>query len=189
MHNFDCDSSSNTEPFSKRQHMRLLMAAALISTCIIIGTFLRIPFLFGIPITFQVPMIQVATFALPKPYGIYSVCTYLLLGAAGFPVFTAGGGIGLFFEKTGGYLVGFFIATLIFQLMKSWWKENIALLFIALFLHTALIFLCGMSWHCHIENLAFHTLAASMSPFFAVAFCKLFLSLFLILQFQKMLRS
>lgn len=187
MQNFDCDPGQTSKPFEHRDHLRLLMASALLSSLIIIGTFLRIPFFLGIPITFQVPMIQVATFGLPKPYGIYSVAGYLLLGAAGFPVFTAGGGIGLFFEKTGGYLVGFLIATILFQVQPRWWKTNILTQFLALLLHTVVIFALGIGWHCYLEGIPVLKMVTTMTPFFGVAFIKLFISLFLLHQFEKIL--
>ena len=63
-------------------------------------------------------MIQLAALGLPAPFGILAVSLYLTLGV-GFPVFSNGGGISYFSEITGGYLVGFWIATFLCQILQK----------------------------------------------------------------------
>jgi biotin transport system substrate-specific component len=165
-----------------------MILAALCCALITAGTQIRIPFFLGVPLTLQTPMIQVAALCLPAPYGIYSVLLYLLLGAAGFPVFAYGGGLAYFFEKTGGYLFGFLIATVPLQRYRSYWVSSRARLLASLFLHTMIIFVCGILWHANLEKIPLTTLFAAMTPFYIAAVVKLFFSLFLITALNRRLR-
>jgi len=68
-----------------------------------------------IPMTMQTYVILVIAMAYGSRLGLSTVAIYLAVGAAGFPVFagTPEKGIGLAYMvgPTGGYLVGFFVAT------------------------------------------------------------------------------
>ena len=49
--------------------------------------------------------------------GFVSILVYILLGAVGLPVFSGfKGGIGVLFGTTGGYIVGFILIALIYQI-------------------------------------------------------------------------
>ena len=147
------------------QRIRSLVLSALFTVLIIMGTLLKIPFFFGIPLTFQVPVIQIAALGLPKPYGIFAVANYLFLGAVGLPVFSFGGGIHLFFEKTGGYLVGFLIATVVLQIFRDFFLSKPIITLIGLFLHTLVIFTLGILWHSYVDQLGVTKLIFAMQPF------------------------
>lgn len=52
--------------------------------------------------------------------GTYSVLLYLLLGAAGLPVFAGfTGGVGHLFGATGGYIIGFLFSAIVMWLMEA----------------------------------------------------------------------
>lgn len=72
----------------------------------VVGTFLRIPFPL-VPLTLQVLIVLLAGFTLGPKYGMISQVIYLLLGLAGLPVFSGGGGIGAVFSPTFGYLLSY----------------------------------------------------------------------------------
>ena len=169
-----------------RIRLRKLISAALFAALIVIGARIQLPFIAGIPLTLQTPMIQLAVLILPFPFGLYSVGLYLLLGAAGFPAFTFGGGIGYFLEKTGGYLFGFFIASIPLQVWRSFFIRNFTHLILGLVLHTALIFLCGIWWHAWVDQLSFLTLAKdTMMPLYFVSLVKIFFTAILARELLK----
>lgn len=52
--------------------------------------------------------------------GVMAICIYLLLGAAGVPVFSGfRGGVGALLGATGGYITGFLVCGLIYWLLTS----------------------------------------------------------------------
>ena len=72
----------------------------------VVGTFLRIPFPF-VPLTLQVLIVLLAGFMLGPKYGMLSQVLYLILGLAGLPVFSSGGGLGSVFSPSFGYLLSY----------------------------------------------------------------------------------
>lgn len=64
-----------------------------------------------VPFTLQVLMVVLSGFLLGLRYGFLAQAVYLLLGAAGLPVFAGfSGGLGHFLTPTGGYLVAYPLA-------------------------------------------------------------------------------
>lgn len=64
----------------------------------------------AVPISLTNLVICLAAWLLGARLGTFSVLAYLLLGAAGLPVFSGyGGGLGKLAGPTGGYLVGFLL--------------------------------------------------------------------------------
>lgn len=154
------------ETLKRRNRLRLSLIASLVCSGIIAGTLIRLPSAIGIPITFQVPMIQLAALGLPAPYGLLAVTLYLTLGAFGFPVFAQGGGISYFFEKTGGYLIGFWFATLCCQMFHHLIVRHQITIIAALILHTIIIYLFGITGHCLVDNLPWMNVAGVTLSFF-----------------------
>ena len=175
--------SSNT-----RKRLRYSILAALLCSGIILGTYLRLPLPIGIPITFQVPMIQLAALGLPVPFGILSVTLYLALGAFGFPVFSKGGGISYFFEITGGYLIGFWVATVLCQIFQKRIVTHWFYIIIALLIHSTIIYLIGISWQSYITNSSWFDVAIAMTPFILTSIPKILLAYLMIIGFHKVLR-
>ncbi|MHB1453253.1 MAG: biotin transporter BioY [Saccharofermentanales bacterium] len=88
-----------------------LSLSALFLALIIISAFIRIPFPV-IPITLQTLTVLLAAMILGHRTAGFTVGTYLFMGLAGLPVFTAGGGIFYIFKPTFGYLIGFLLAAI-----------------------------------------------------------------------------
>lgn len=85
-----------------------LARAGLMAALIVLCTHLSIPLPGGVPLTLQTFAIALGGFLLGPVYGTLAVAAYLLLGAAGLPVFSGfTGGVGRFFGPTGGFLWGF----------------------------------------------------------------------------------
>lgn len=71
-----------------------------------------------VPFTLQTFGIFLALGLLGATDGTYSILIYILLGAVGMPVFSGfRGGLGILFGSTGGYILGFLLAALLFKLI------------------------------------------------------------------------
>lgn len=97
-------------------HIRSLTLCALFSALLCVSAWIGIP-LGDTVITMQTFSVFLALLLLGGQRG-FVVCTvYLLLGAAGLPVFSGfRGGVGMLLGVTGGYLWGFLATALIYTL-------------------------------------------------------------------------
>ncbi len=91
---------------------RKTVLTALFAALIIVGAYIRFP-LPPVPITLQTLFVISASLLGGIAIGLSSVAIYLLLGAVGLPVFTAGGGLGILLGPTGGFLFGLLPAALL----------------------------------------------------------------------------
>ena len=74
--------------------------------------------------------------------GTVSILCYLLLGAAGLPVFSAfRGGIGAILGPTGGYLWGFLATGLVYWVLEKWSRPA------AMTAGLAACYTCGTIWY------------------------------------------
>jgi biotin transport system substrate-specific component len=89
-----------------KSRTRYLVLAALFAALTAIGAFLRIPLPY-IPFTLQTFFCALSGIVLGPTYGPLSQVVYLLVGLAGFPVFTGGGGLAYVVKPSFGYLLGF----------------------------------------------------------------------------------
>lgn len=83
-----------------------LILTAMFTALIAVGAYIRIP-VPVCPFTLQFLFTTLAGAILDGRKGAAAVSVYVLLGLAGLPVFTGGGGIGYVFRPTFGYLIGF----------------------------------------------------------------------------------
>ena len=84
---------------------RAMIVTALFAALTAAGAFLRIP-AGPVPITLQFLFTAMAGVLLGRRYGALSQLVYVLLGLAGLPVFTAGGGPSYLFQPSFGFLLG-----------------------------------------------------------------------------------
>ncbi len=108
-------SAVGVEPgrgIAARSRVQNLVAAALIAAimaalgpfAVTVGT---------VPITLQIFPVVLAALLLPAEWATLAMGVYLVLGAAGVPVYAHGaGGLGVLFGPTGGYIVGFVLGAL-----------------------------------------------------------------------------
>lgn len=83
--------------------------------------------------------------------GLGTIIGYLLIGAAGFDVFANSSaeksGVAYMMGGTGGYLVGYVLATLTLGwLARRGWDRNVGLMALAMLIGNALIYLPGVAW-------------------------------------------
>ena len=83
------------------------------------GAFITVPF-GPVPFTLQTLMLGIVICLLPSAWPVAAVGGYLALGCLGLPVFSGmRGGIAVLAGPTGGFLVGFLVATVVIALIRS----------------------------------------------------------------------
>jgi biotin transport system substrate-specific component len=116
--------------------------------CAVLAAVLAVCAWISVPLGDQAVSLQ--TFALFLTLGLLggrlgtvTVLVYLLLGAAGLPVFTGfRGGIGVLLGPTGGYLWGFLAAGLVYWLLEKRLNQWLNML-----LGLAACYICGTVWY------------------------------------------
>lgn len=94
---------------SRAERTREMVTAALVTALLAASAWITIP-LGVVPVTLQVFFVVLAALLLSPLWAAASVGAYLVLGAAGLPVFAgAQGGLGVIAGPTGGYLIGFLV--------------------------------------------------------------------------------
>lgn len=86
--------------------------SAMFTALIIVGAFIRIP-IPGIPFTMQFLFVNFAMLMLGPLWSAASILVYIIMGSIGIPVFTAGGGFTYVLHPTFGYLIGFFVGSIV----------------------------------------------------------------------------
>ncbi|MCF8020845.1 MAG: biotin transporter BioY [Vallitaleaceae bacterium] len=91
---------------------RDLILTSLFTALMVVGALIKVPnpFFPLVPITFQLFFCVFAGLLLGSKNALMSQIIYILLGLAGLPVFTGGGGIGYILKPTFGYIIGFALA-------------------------------------------------------------------------------
>lgn len=130
-----------TSKFSARDLSRVAMGVALIAVCSWLSVPMTVPFTLQ---TFAVCLLA-ALFGLRL--GLWTVVCYLLLGAAGAPVFAGfSGGIAALLGPTGGYLVGFLFTALAVGLAVERLGRKLTVLIAAMALGILLCYTFGTAW-------------------------------------------
>lgn len=100
-------------PRSKSSTFRLVMIAVF-GALLAAFSQISIPTPFGVPLTLQTFAVALCGMMLGLPYAPISVVVWLLLGAAGTPVFASfRGGFSVLLGPTGGFLFGFLPMTVL----------------------------------------------------------------------------
>ena len=133
-----------------KQHFsnKEMILSGLFTALIAVGAFLQI----NIPVqpfpmhfTLQFFFVLLAGFFLGGRMGCISVCTYLMIGLAGIPVFASGGGIGYLVRPTFGFLIGFVFAAFTAGKLAAKKEElTFAWLLISALVGMIVMYLCGM---------------------------------------------
>lgn len=88
-----------------KTNTRMLLRCAVFAALTAVGAFIRIPFALS-SITLQFFFTAMAGLVLGARWGAASQAIYVLLGLAGLPIFSAGGGAGYIFYPSFGFLLG-----------------------------------------------------------------------------------
>ena len=132
---------------SLTQKLVLILIGTLLIT---LSAKIQIPF-YPVPMTMQTFVILMIGMTFGWKMGGLTVFFYLIEGALGLPVFAGTPSKGLGFAymvgPTGGYLVGFMLATCtVGYLGERGLDRTFLTTFIAILIGTILIFLCGYTW-------------------------------------------
>ena len=115
----------------------------MFTALITVGAFIKIPIM-TVPFTMQFLFTNLAGILLGVKYGTLSLVLYLVLGLAGVPIFTAGGGIGYVLQPTFGYLIGFTVGAFVSALICSKGRYSYARLVIAGVANLIIVYALGM---------------------------------------------
>ena len=153
---------------TQRLKTRELVSASLFVALIALGAQLRIP-VPVVPFTLQFLFTTLAGFFLGPRGGLSATGGYLLLGLAGLPIFSQGGGPGYIFNPSFGYLIGFCAGAWITGLLSEKLGKNIKASLKAAFAGLSAVYLCGMLYCWLLSNFVTGTPVA-LWPLFLYCF-------------------
>ena len=141
--------SNYTEVKTKTGHEGLQTKdAAMIAVCaavMAVCSWISIPA--AVPFTMQTFGVFLAVGLLGGRNGTLAVVIYLLLGAAGLPVFSGfTGGIGHLFGATGGYIIGFVFSALLMWLMERFLGRSLKALVASMIAGLLVCYAFGTAW-------------------------------------------
>jgi biotin transport system substrate-specific component len=120
-----------------------------------------------VPITGQTFAVLLVGAALGSKRSVASLALYLIEGALGLPFFASGAaGFGYIIGATGGYLIGFVVATYVIGLLAERGLERTMRTSIIPFLTgTLVIYFCGVSWLAVMLGSFSKAILAGLLPF------------------------
>ena len=127
--------------FSVREMTYAAVGVVLITVC----SWISVPL--TIPVTLQTFAVCLVTALLGLKTGLCSVVCFILLGAAGIPVFSGfRGGIGVLLGITGGYIIGFILTALTVGLAVKKPGHGLSVLIPAMAVGILLCYAFGTAW-------------------------------------------
>lgn len=142
-----------------------------------------------VPITLSTFAVLLAGGFLGARYGLLSIIIYLLLGAAGVPVFSMmRGGVSLLVGPSGGFLIGYaamaFVTGLVVEIMGYSFKN----MMIAAICGTLACYFLGISWFIFSTRTGvWSAFMLCMFPFIPGDLAKIVLASFLVSKYRKRL--
>ena len=139
-----------------------------------------------VPLTLQPLAVLMISMLCGRNISIAAVSLYLFQGMIGFPVFAYGGGLQYLLGPTGGFLFGFFFASIIIgELADRGWGKLLFKSVIAMLLGLFVIYICGVLQLSILKGFDFAILNG-LKPFIIGDFYKLILAALLIPQIWKL---
>ena len=130
-----------------------LTLSALFCTLICIGSFIRIPIPNMMPMTLQTFLVLLTALILPLKASTLAIATYIALGIIGLPIFSGGGGLGYVLMPNFGFIIGFFIATVIISAIVEKLKNCKLWRYIIMsVVGIAIIYIIGIFYFAFITN-------------------------------------
>ena len=132
---------------------RQITMTALFVALVAVGAFIKIPIPY-LPFTLQLLFTTLAGLILGSRLGGMSVIMYLILGLAGVPIFTEGGGLMYVVKPTFGYLLGFAIGAFVAgRMIETSVTLTFKRLLAASFVNLAIVYGVGMLYLYEIKDL------------------------------------
>jgi biotin transport system substrate-specific component len=105
------------------QKTRYLALSAVCTALMAVGAYIRFPLPFlSVQFTTQVFFLLITGLILPPAFSTGALAAYVLLGLAGFPVFSAGGGLQTVLTPNFGYLLGFVFSAFVTSFLRKRWR-------------------------------------------------------------------
>lgn len=171
------------------KNLRMAVFSSLFTALIIVGAYISFD-IGGAPFVLSNLFILMAGTLLGLKWGLISVSVYILLGAAGLPVFSrGGGGIAYMLGPTGGFILGFIFAVIIAGLISS--RNNkprnsnniiivILLDFTGMLCGLILMYLTGIPWFGFIKEMPVMQVISIFGIFIIFDIIKIIIAMFLI---------
>lgn len=135
------DTTVSVSHWSARDLAYTALMTAVIAACSWVSVPATVPF------TLQTLGVFLAVGLLGGRRGSMAVLVYLLLGAAGAPVFHGfTGGVGILFGATGGYLLGFLGSALLYWALTRLVGESAPVMALAMALGLLVCYAFGTAW-------------------------------------------
>lgn len=135
-------STIAARPVVQNRTARAAIGVLVFALLTALGAHIAIPLVGGVPVTMQTLFVTLAGAVLGARLGAASQLLYLAIGAAGVPVFAAGGGLAYLAGPTGGYLLSYPIAAAVTGLLAG----NRSFLRICLAMFVASLITLAMGW-------------------------------------------
>lgn len=137
----------NQEIFTSKTASRLFGVIAFIILTSL-GAFVRIPLPFTpVPITLQTFFVLLSGAFLGSSLGVITQLSYALLGVLGLPIFSqTGSGVFYLLGPTGGYIIGFILASLFVGRSIDYAKNNSLLVLVIFCVGDFILLACGTIW-------------------------------------------
>ena len=133
---------------------RGMALCAMFTALIAIGAFLKIQIIIisPVPFTLQFLFTNLAGLLLGRRRGLIAVGLYIILGLAGVPIFSTGGGFDYIIRPTFGYILGFALGTWLAGLISERGVNSMKTYLTAGFVNFAAVFALGLSYCYFISN-------------------------------------
>lgn len=170
-----------------------LVLSSLFAALIAVGAWISIPT--AVPFTLQTLMIFLALGLLGGKYGTVSVALYIALGAFGLPVFSGfKSGVSALLGSTGGYIIGFLLASLLYWLITRAFGEKTLVMALAMTAGLLLCYIFGTLWFATVYSATtgqvslLTVLSWCVFPFVLPDAAKIALAVFLSLKLKRYLK-
>lgn len=167
-------------------HIKSITYISITSVIIAVCAWLTIPS--AVPFTMQTFGIFFALLFLGGKRGTAAILIYLLLGAAGLPVFSGfSGSLGHLLGPTGGYILGFLLIGIVYIIFEHIFEKSLKTSVLALVLGLIICYAFGTAWFCLIkENMPpLSALSVCVIPFIIPDLLKLSLAVVLYKRLKK----
>ena len=168
--------------------VRQLCYISLFATLISVSGYISIPLPFSaVPVTAQTLAVMLAGSLLPVGHAFASVLIFLLMGAAGLPVFSGGAaGLGIILGRTGGYLMGFLAGAVFISALKGKKPGFIRLLIINSIGGIIVVYIFGVLWLDFVTGIGvYRAIALGAAPFIPGDIVKVITATFVSLKLRK----
>jgi biotin transport system substrate-specific component len=143
-----------------------MVLASLMSALTAVGAYIHVP-IGPVPIVLSTLFVLLSGLLLGSHWGMASMGLYLLVGAIGIPVFAGGkGGFAHFLGPTGGYLLGYVLASWITGFISERSRGLLALDIFAVLVGSLTIYGLGVPWLKMVTQMSWpKTLVVGVVPF------------------------